>query len=401
MKNIGLLGFGVVGQGFYQIFTQKQPKNFTIKRVAAKNPSKKRNDLQAPLEFEALEVVNDPSIQIVVEATNDENAAYNLVKTALLNGKSVVSANKQLLAKNLKELTEIANNNGVSLLFEGAVGGVIPIVQNVKNYIGNDNVSELKAIINGSSNYILTQVFENGKSYSEALGEAQLKGFAESDPTTDVNGSDAAAKLSLLSSLIGKGVFTKQNIATSGIQNLDLIDIAFARQNNLKIKQIASLKFINEEIQAYVLPSFINTRSELYNISNEFNAVSLRSEFSGELTFIGRGAGKFPTGFAVYNDVLKLTSSTLPKQEIEKGIQLANAQLNIYLRWKNYEINPERFGFEKIKQIDFSTILAKISSQDLLKFVSNPISDDAVIIEASVLLKTKREFISEEILSIH
>ncbi|MBI1184731.1 homoserine dehydrogenase [bacterium] len=385
--NIGLIGFGVVGQGFYNIFTQKAPQGFAIKRIAAKNPGKARNGLDAALEFEALAITNDPEIDIIIEVTNDSVAAQKIIKTALQNKKHVVTANKQLLAKELPALLQLAHKNGVQLLFEAAAGGAIPVVQNTINYFQNEDFISFEAIINGSTNFILSQIFNKDWSYAKALAEAQQRGFAESDPTADVGGFDAQAKLGILISLLTKTYLPGENIAVSGVEQLGPNEVETARKHQLKIKQIAYCQKINNSLQAHVLPTFVHAESELYYIENELNAVVIHGAYGGKYSLSGAGAGGLPTGFAVYNDLLKTTEPHATQLLNTKPLTPAQTQLTLYLRCSDYEVNFERFGFETLAQVDFSSIIAKVSSHKFREFLQSPIAHSVFIAEATSLYK--------------
>lgn len=384
--NIGLLGFGVVGQGFYEIFTNNRPEGFTIKRIAAKNPGKERSQLDAVIEFEAFHIVDDPNIQVVVEAINDAETAYKLVKKALSNGKHAISANKQMLAKHLPELSKIASHQGVALLFEGAVGGVIPILQNLRNYFGNDRLEQVEGIINGSSNYILTQLSETDNTYAQAVSDAQSKGFAESDPKEDVGGYDAAAKLSLIASLGFQHHLPIENIATFGIENLTVSEIDFAKNLNLKIKQIARIDRQDNKVSAYVLPSFVAAENPLFHIKNEFNAVRISGNNSNEQLLSGKGAGKLPTGFAVYNDLLKIKTPQSPITTND-SIGTHNPLITTYVRLGAYDLDLKSFGFEILEELGEGTFLCEIALANLNSFGKAALSSSALVIEASELRK--------------
>lgn len=388
--NIGILGFGVVGQGFYEIFTQNKPEGFSIKRIAAKNPGKERQPLEAVLEYEAEAIVDDQGIDIVVEAINDAKTAYYLAKRALSNGKHVISANKQMLASHFPELLKIAQHQGVTLLFEGAVGGVIPILQNLKNYHKNDRISSIEAIINGSSNYILTQLCETEHSYDEAVKEAQTKGFAELNPTEDVGGYDAAAKLSLITSLAFNTHLATSHITTLGIENIHDTDIAFAQQFDLAIKQIGKIQHFDEKLAAYVLPSFVSPNNPLYHVKNEFNALKIVGSNSGEQLLSGKGAGKLPTGFAVYNDLLKVKNENPASiSAAPTAHQSHNPILSVYVRLGSYNLALKTAGFESIEELGPRTFLAEIALHNLLAFSLKPVSKSVLIIEASALTQTE------------
>ncbi len=196
--NIGLFGFGVVGEGIYQVLSQKPQLNANIKKIVIKHPDKKRNAPSELFSTEADEILNDEEIDVVVELIDDADAAFEIVKKAMNSGKSVVSANKKMIAENHLELIELQREKNVSFLYEAAVCGSVPILRNLEEYYDNDLLNYIQGIVNGSTNYILTKMRTENESYEIALKAAQENGFAESDPTLDVEGFDAANKLSII-----------------------------------------------------------------------------------------------------------------------------------------------------------------------------------------------------------
>ncbi|MCC6095312.1 MAG: homoserine dehydrogenase [Eubacterium sp.] len=310
---VGMLGIGNIGRGTYQALYMNQKKiadttglDIEIVKILNRHPEKDRG-IDIPKEKytkDVDDILNDPEISIVVELIGGIEPATTYMARALENGKSVVTANKAAIAANGKMLAELAQKHHVLLRFEAAVAGGIPILTSLTTALLSNEFSSVHGILNGTTNYILTQMEENGKNYADVLREAQAKGFAEADPTADVEGIDAANKLSILISLIfGLGVGPKQ-IPTQGITQIGSEDIAFARDFGYRIKLLASAREENGEVAASVEPSLIPESHPLANVRNEFNAVFITGNAVDNLMFYGRGAGPLPTGSAVMGDVI-------------------------------------------------------------------------------------------------
>ncbi len=358
MKNltIGLFGFGVVGEGIYQVLQDKPGLNCQIKKICIKDISKRRNGPAAFFTDDASEILNDPEINVVVELINDATVAFQLVKKALQSGKSVVSANKKMIAENHSKLIRLQAQHKVSLLYEAAVCGSIPIIRNLEEYFDNDMLSQVSGIVNGSTNYILTKMASGQKSYAEALKEAQSSGFAESDPTLDVNGTDAVHKLSIIAlHAFGKFVDHKQ-ILSKGITALSAADFQFAKEKGLKIKLLANATTTkngaNEQHHA-VFPTFVKAESTLSQVDNEYNGVLVGSSLADEQFLYGKGAGRFPTASAVLSDISALRYNY--KYEFRKGTSTASKTDN--LSFGTYYI-----GFDKDEKIDL-LIFSKVHEQ--------------------------------------
>ncbi|MBC8046514.1 MAG: homoserine dehydrogenase, partial [Fimbriimonadaceae bacterium] len=288
---LGLFGFGCVGQGLHTVLNQTHGIKAGIKKICIKHADKKRSVDPCYFTTDKNEILFDDEINVIVELIDDADAAFEIVKTAMQNGKAVVSANKKMIAEHLYELYELQQKYNVPFLYEGAVCASIPIIRNLEEYYDNDLLNSLEGIVNGSTNYILTKIFDENKSFELALSEAQELGFAETDPTLDIEGFDPKYKLCILL-LHAFGIFVKpENIFNFGIQRLNDFDINYARQKNAKIKLIAKCRKINNEVYAYVFPHFVNGNSQLTNIQNEYNGVLLESAFSDKQFFTGKGAG--------------------------------------------------------------------------------------------------------------
>lgn len=305
--NIGLFGFGVVGEGIYKVLQEKHQFQSSILKVCVKQKNKERN---APAELfttDADDILNNPEINVVVELIDDADAALDIVRKALISGKQVVSANKKMIAENLEELLDLQKKHNAILLYEAAVCGSIPIIRNLEEYFDNDLLTSVSGIVNGSTNFILTKMSNDGSDYNETLKIAQEKGFAESNPTLDVEGIDAVNKLSIII-LHSFGILVNpKDITKKGITSLHPSDFKFAKEKEQAIKLIAHTSIDeNNKIHASVLPTFITNEDKLSKVLDEYNAVLLRSSLADEQFFFGKGAGRYPTSSAVLSDISAL-----------------------------------------------------------------------------------------------
>ena len=304
---IGLFGFGVVGEGLYKVLQQTPSLKATIKRVCIKHPGKKR---EAPAELFTTDrevLLNDPEINVIVEVINESGPAYEIVSRALRSGKSVVSASKKMIAEHLTELLQLQKETTASLLYESAACASIPVIRNLEEYYDNDLLHSIKAIVNGSTNFILTKMFEEKLDFQEALLLAQQLGFAESDPSLDVEGYDAANKWTFLLTHAYGIVENTDKLVFNGITDVQAGDAEVAREKHYDIKLVAQAKKLaNGKVAAFVLPQFIRQDDHLAFVKNEFNGVVIESGFADKQFFYGKGAGSFPTASAVLSDLSAL-----------------------------------------------------------------------------------------------
>jgi homoserine dehydrogenase len=305
---IGLFGFGVVGEGIYKVLHQTPSLNALIKKVCIKHPDKKRDAPATLFTTSYDEILNDPGIDIVVELIDDANEAYTIVSTALKNKKSVVSANKKMIAEHLPELLRLQEDNKVSFLYEAAVCGSIPIIRNLEEYYDNDLLQSICGIVNGSTNYILTKIIDEGLSYAEALQKAQQLGFAESNPALDVEGIDATNKLTILLAH-AYGIITRpEELLHLGITRLHTTDTKYAEEKSYQVKLTAqAYKLSNGKVAAFVLPQFVRPESQLHVVKNEYNGVIIESKLADKQFLYGKGAGRYPTSSAVISDISALS----------------------------------------------------------------------------------------------
>lgn len=310
---VGMLGFGNVGTGTYQ--TLEMNRELIEKHVGASVEISKIlvNDVTKPrqvvtpdgvLTDNVADIIDNPEIDIVAEVLGGIEPASEYMLKALNNGKHVVTANKAAVAANYDKLFKAAADNGVSLRPEACVAGGIPILNAITTVLGANKFDEILGILNGTTNYILTQMTDNGLDYADVLKDAQAKGFAEADPTADVEGIDAANKLSIMMALAFGHYVHPDDIPTEGISKITKADIDKATADGCKIKLIASAKNEDGKLTYSVKPVALPTYHPLASVSNEFNAVFVKGNAVGELMFYGKGAGPLPTGSAVMGDIL-------------------------------------------------------------------------------------------------
>ncbi len=343
---IGLFGFGVVGEGLYKVLQQTPSLKATIKKVCIKNPGKKR---EAPADLFTTDkdaLLNDPEINVIVEVINESGPAFEIVSTALNNGKDVVSASKKMIAEHLPELLDLQQKTGRSFLYEAAACASIPVIRNLEEYYDNDLLHSIKAIVNGSTNFILTKMFEDKLGYQEAVLLAQQLGFAETDHSLDVEGYDAVNKWAFLLTHAYGIVEPISSIVFNGIQNIQGSDATVAAEKHFDIKLVAQAKKLqNGKVAAFVLPQFIKQDDHLAFVKNEYNGVVIESGFADKQFFYGKGAGSFPTASAVLSDLSALRYQY--KYEYKKLYHHTPQELNtdfyirVYVSFDDWKFIPK------------------------------------------------------------
>ena len=395
---IGLFGFGVVGQGLHDIISTKD-LNIEIKKIAIKNPEKERILPEHLFTTNPDDILNDPDINTVIELINDADAAYEIVTRALKSGKNVVSANKKMIAEHLDELVNLQEKYNPSLLYEGAVCGSIPIIRNLEEYYDNELLHSISGIFNGSSNFILSKIANEGLEYAEALKQAQELGFAEKDPILDVGGYDPKYKL-VIAAAHAYGVFVKpEQVLNIGIQNFSAADLHFAQEHQLKIKLVPTAKKLDDkELALYVIPKLVPKSDFLYNVENEYNAVSVKAAFADQQLFYGKGAGGHPTGSAVLSDVAALRYDyryEYKKYHHDKKLKLQNDHIiPVYIRYNSESlINNIHFEFiaEQHKSIELSYVLGGVRISELIAKKQDILNDGAFLAQAGALTEKFEE----------
>lgn len=311
MISVAIMGHGVVGSGVAEILTTHKQKLFASigEEIYVKHILDLREFPDSPLadrftkDFN--DILNDREVRVVVEVMGGLNPAYDFVKKCLKSGKSVVTSNKELVAAHGAELLQIAKDENVNFLFEASVGGGIPIIRPISQCLVANIVDEIAGILNGTTNFILTKMIEDGMQFDAALKLAQDLGFAERNPAADIEGHDACRKICILASLaFGKHVYP-DSVHTEGITEITLEDVKYAEAYNCVIKLIGKVKRLDDgKIDIIVAPMFVPNKSQLANIDYEFNGIMVRGDCTGDVVFYGKGAGKLPTASAVVADVV-------------------------------------------------------------------------------------------------
>lgn len=322
---IALLGYGTVGSGTYELIEKNREMIQKKYKTEIEITSILVRDIEKYKEYKHFDLFTTDSkaflsdeVDVVIELIGGLNPAYDYIKSALSNKKHVISANKDLIAEHFTELTDLAYKNNVSLNYEAAVAGGIPILKPIQSMLPGNLITDIYGIINGTTNFILSQMYENNLSYEDALKIAQDNGFAESNPTSDVEGLDASRKLALLSMLSFGVKVPWQEILTTGITSIDNDDIKYAKDLGKKVKLFAISKMTEQGLYLGVRPIYIYTDNALSKIDNEYNGIHLISDITGDLLLYGKGAGKFPTGSAVVSDLLSiLDDNKIRKYDLE------------------------------------------------------------------------------------
>ena len=386
---IGIIGLGTVGEGVLKVLTKE--KDSIFEKSQADIEVKYACDLNITRDFSFgfdksiltdnyKKILEDSEIKLVVELIGGETLAKDIIIEAFKSKKSVVTANKALIAKHGVELFQIAKENGVSFLFEAAVGGGIPIVTPLMESLVANTVTEIKGIMNGTSNYILTKMKEENLSFEEALSIASAKGYAEADPTYDVDGIDAGHKINILASLAYGGSIKFKDMQISGIREINTLDIFSANQLNSTIKLIASSKLISEDsAQISVEPVIISNNEILAKVDDVYNAIETIGSYTGRTLFYGKGAGMDPTASAVVADIVKIaTRNHIESDYFFNSTKIINiidsnaVKDNYYIRVSN-DFNIEKSPFEIYNKIDnFFIILAEnISRNEINEYLKD------------------------------
>ena len=311
--HIGLLGFGTVGTGVVRILQdnaklikQKTGTDTNIKKILVRDLKKPRKiGVDAQLTTEASDILNDPEISIVVELMGGEEPARSLMLQALNQGKHVVTANKDVIAKYGRELFAAAEKHEVNLLFEASVGGGIPIIRPLKRCLAANRIHEVMGIVNGTTNYMLDKMTTEGADFASVLIEAQAKGYAEADPTADVGGWDAARKIAILASIAFGTRVSLDDVSVEGITKIEPEDIDYGKELGYVVKLLAIAQENEKGVNARVHPAFIPNNHPLAAVRDVFNAIFVRGDAIGEAMFYGRGAGEMPTASAVCADIME------------------------------------------------------------------------------------------------
>lgn len=398
IKNIGLIGFGVVGEGVYHVIHQTPGLQVCIKKIGVKQAHKNRNAPENLFTTDLKTIIDDPEIDTIVELIDDADAAFEIVRQSITRGKNVVTANKKMLAFHLTELIMLQRKHKVSLLYEAAVCGSIPILRNLEEYYNNDLLQSISGIVNGSTNFILTAMCDRQIPYAESLLAAQQAGFAESDPALDVEGFDAQNKLTLLlKHTFGLHVKPAQ-IFRKGITGISGEDINYAREKGLSVKLLAKAFFSKQQkIVAYVLPQFIQPHSQLSHVHNEYNGILIGSMLADEQFLYGKGAGRYPTASAVLSDISALNYGyryEYKKSDNQTGPELeTDYNISVYVSWKG-EARIDKSLFTHISAVfsgDSGHYLTGVISLANLQLISS--SANVSVIEMPAVQKSQKSLV--------
>lgn len=387
---IGLFGFGVVGEGLCQVLAKVGTENAEIKKICVRDLRKKRSLPASYFTDSPEDIFSDPEINLIVELIDDADASYRIVGQALRQQVAVVTGNKKMLAYHLEELIALQKETGTALLYDASACGSIPVIRNLEEYYDNDLLISVKGILNGSSNFILSKIFNENMQYEEALKKAQELGFAESNPQFDVDGFDSLFKLVIIAvHAIGTYVHPDR-LLNYGIANLNAYDIQLAREKGVRIKLVAQVeKLPDNKFTMFVLPQFITKDKYIYSVEDEFNGVVIKGECYGKQFMFGRGAGGHPTGASVLSDITARLHNYKYEYKKRQGAELPaytdDCVIRLYLRYENdndlflfrFQDITERYWSEK-----FKFVIGHIRLADLVAIKEN-IRDKNIFIAAA------------------
>ena len=343
-SKIALFGFGDVGQGIYEVVRKSKNANAEIVKICVRSLDKPRSIDRSHFTDSPAEILDNPEIDLIVEVIDDAKASYDIVKSALLKGIPVVSGNKTMLAHHLPEMIEIQKKHNVALLYDASSCGSIPVIRNLEEYYDNDLLLEVKGILNGSSNYILSRVFDHKDSYANALAQAQALGFAESDPSFDIGGYDSLFKLVIITVHALGTYVAPERIFTYGISTIHDADIQYAREKNVKIKLVAQVvKVSDEHFTMFVMPEFVTPAKYIYSVDDEYNGVVIRGECYDRQFMFGKGAGSLPTASSILSDIMARLHGYRYEYKklsyIQKPDYTTDITLKIYVRYTDTDIH--------------------------------------------------------------
>ncbi|MBO5895437.1 MAG: homoserine dehydrogenase [Alistipes sp.] len=369
--NIGLFGFGNVGRGLYDVLQRINSQSVSIRRICVRDLNKERG-VEAVFTNNPDDIFNDKDINLIVEVIDDAEAAYDIVKRALKSRIPVVSGNKKMLGHHILELMDMQEHYNTPLLYDASACGSIPVIRNLEEYYDNDLLCSVKGILNGSSNFILSKIFNENMSYGDALRLAQELGFAERNPTLDIDGWDSLYKLIIITVHAFGLYVAPEEILTYGISTMNDSDIRFAREKDRRIKLVAHSEKVDDKLIMCVLPQLISRNKYIYSVEDEFNGVVIKGLFYDKQFMFGRGAGGHPTGSAVLSDITacaynyryeykKRNDSVLPHYTTDHSFR-------IYFRYKTDE-QRSLLTFSKIREQysseEYSYIIGDVSIADL------------------------------------
>lgn len=371
---IGLFGFGVVGEGLCQVLEKVGTSDAEVKRICVRDIQKKRSLPTIYFTDQPEVIFSDPEINLIVELIDDADASFRIVKQALNQHIAVVSGNKKMLAYHLEELIALQKQTGTALLYDASACGSIPVIRNLEEYYDNDLLISVKGILNGSSNFILSKIFNENMQYDEALKKAQELGFAESNPKFDVDGFDSLFKLVIIT-VHAFGTYVNPDLLLNyGIRNLSAYDIRLADEKGVRIKLVAQVeKLPDNKFTMFVLPQFITKDKYIYSVEDEFNGVVIKGECYGKQFMFGRGAGGLPTGASVLSDITaRLHNYRYEYKKRQNPNPLSYTDeclIRLYLRYtdeKDLELFPFQDIAERYWSEKFRFVIGHIRLADLV-----------------------------------
>ena len=375
---IGLLGHGTVGSGVRKIVDEKNTKEISQLEISKILVRYEKDITDKRMTVDIYDIVDDPEIDVVVECIGGDEPAFTYVKAALFNGKHVVTSNKKMLVNHLEELLELARTRGVSLKYEAACGGGIPWMSNLDRTKRIDDIESFRGIFNGTTNYILSKMSDEGSEFSAALKEAQDCGYAEFDPSDDIDGMDTAYKV-VLSSCKGFGVLANiQDLDIYGIRHISAKDIAYACKHGYVCKLIGSGIKSESSVSGTVIPTFIPKQNIFATIPANFNAIESDSKTLGKMTYVGQGAGSYPTAHAVVQDLIDLVLHQ--DIEVSSGVSVCVDNKPRVSSFYVRSINLKRIEEVIEERIDEDTCITKRMSFVELASVVKTLEDDAVFV---------------------
>lgn len=394
-----MFGFGTVGQGVYHVLGNVRNAHAEIKLICVRDINKKRN-VEADsslLTTDMYDILDDPEINLIVEVVDSADASYKIVSEALRRGIPVVSGNKAMIARHLPELIEMQRKCNTALLYDASACGSIPVIRNLEEYYDNDLLLEVKGILNGSSNYILSQVFDHGQSYADALRTAQELGFAESDPTFDIGGFDALFKLIIIT-VHALGVYVApEDIFTYGIQHINDADIQYAREKRVKIKLVAQVvKVETDRFTMFVMPEFVGPEKYIYSVDNEYNGVVVRGECYDRQFMFGKGAGSLPTASSILSDIMARRHDYKYEYKkmayIDRPEYTTDVLLRVYVRFSTTDV-MNALPFERVREMytsdDYNYVIADIKLSNLIAHRELLSSDDIFIVNIPLFFRDR------------
>ena len=375
---IGLLGHGTVGSGVRKIVDEKNTKEISQLEISKILVRYEKDITDKRMTVDIYDIVDDPEIDVVVECIGGDEPAFTYVKAALFNGKHVVTSNKKMLVNHLEELLELARTRGVSLKYEAACGGGIPWMSNLDRTKRIDDIESFRGIFNGTTNYILSKMSDEGSEFAVALKEAQACGYAEFDPSDDIDGMDTAYKV-VLSSCKGFGVLANiQDIYIYGIRHISAKDIAYACKHGYVCKLIGSGVKSSSTVSGTVIPTFIPKQNIFATIPANFNAIESDSKTLGKMTYVGQGAGSYPTAHAVVQDLIDLVLHQ--DTEVSTGVSICVDNMSRVSSFYVRSANLNRMEEVIEERVDEDTCITKKMSFVELASVMKILEDDAVFV---------------------